>query len=102
VVGRAIEALLPAGSPLAGVVPFDAEGFSAAADLIAQLPGLDPDDSEGWASHERWAWVTAGVLVAGGAAYAARGARGRRPAAPELGTDSALARWEDRRGDRGA
>lgn len=104
VVGRVIDAVLPVGAPLTGVVPFEAEAFDAAAELIAKLPSLAPDaaSAEGWESPERWAWVTAGVLVAGGAAYAAAGANARRAAAPALGADSALARWEDRRGRKPA
>ena len=104
VVERVIEAVLPVGLPFAGVVPFEAGAIDAAADLLAKLPSLAPNGNaqDGWASSERWAWVTAGVLVAGGAAYAAGGAAARRTAAPALGADSALARWEDRRGRKPA
>lgn len=96
VVERVID-MLPFGVPLAGVVPLNDAALEAAADLLAQLP-LVADAADGWESPERWAWVTAGVLVAGGAAYAARGARTRR-AVPALGLESSFARWEDRRAD---
>src|SRR5437764_316908 len=66
VVERVIDVLLPVGGPLAGVVPFESEALDAAANLLAKLPSLAPDGDaqDGLASPERWAWVTAGVLVA--------------------------------------
>lgn len=67
-------AVFPGGVPLAGVLPVDVTG---AGELLARLTDLaaDPD---GGAALERGAWVTAAVLVAGGALYAWFGLRSRK------------------------
>lgn len=102
-VGRVIEAVFPAGGPLGGVLPVDVIAVDAdAAGLLAGLADLGDSVADGWAGPERWAWLTAAALAAGGVGYVAVGdARGRRRAGPvAAATDSALARWEERNGDR--
>ncbi|MFO0848460.1 MAG: hypothetical protein U0871_07885 [Gemmataceae bacterium] len=102
-VGRVIEAVFPAGGPLGGVLPVDLIAVEAdAAGLLAGLADLGDAVADGWAGPERWAWLTAAALTAGGVGYVAVGdARGRRRAGPAaVATDSALARWEERNGDR--
>lgn len=102
-VGRVIEAVFPAGGPLGGALPVDLIAVDAdAAGLLAGLADLGDSVADGWAGPERWAWLTAAALTAGGVGYVAVGdARGRRRAGPAAAaTDSALARWEERNGDR--
>ncbi len=104
VVERVVEAVLPEVVPLAGLLPFHVADLDAAADaLLTRLDDLGVEVSGEWLTPEGWAWVTGAVLVAGGAAYAARvhRHRGRSAAAPP-GVDSALAHWEGRRADRRA
>jgi hypothetical protein len=97
VVDAVVAAVLPAAAPVSGVLPFDAAAVEAGAvRLLGKLADLTGESAGGWDDAERWAWLAAGVLVAGGAAHAARTHRGRRPAdRVTLGADSALARWED-------
>jgi hypothetical protein len=100
-IDRVIEAFLPADLPLAGVLPFDAAAAGEGAEaLFARLGDLGVDVGDDWSSPERWAWLSAAVLVVGGVTYTVRAHRGRRRAEyVVLGTASALARWEGRHAD---
>lgn len=87
-------AVFPALSPLVGVLPADAEAIEqAAAAVVSHVAALADAVPAVVAGPEGYAWVTAGVCLAGGLAFAARGQRRpRRSADPvTLGTDSVFA-----------
>jgi hypothetical protein len=98
VLGQVVDAALLGAGPLAGVLPFDGAAVEAAAEeILARLADLAPDLPDEFADPERWAWVTAAVLVAGGLTYTVHVRQGRRRAdRVSIGADSVLARWEER------
>lgn len=94
---RVVDAVLPGVTPLAGVLPLDGRAVETAArEVLGRLADLAPDLPDELTDPERWAWVAAAVLAAGGLTYTVRGRRGRRVDRASPGADTVLARWEER------
>ena len=90
----------PGGTPAVGWLPFDLAGFEQGVrELWARLADSGGDDPEAAAGTEDYLWLTAAVLLTGGAAAGARAGRPRRPSdRVVIGSDSVLARWGERHG----
>ncbi|WP_149114674.1 hypothetical protein [Limnoglobus roseus] len=101
-VERAIEAVLPGGTPFHGVLPLAEEWIeTGVTDLLAGIEGLGEDTVGGVPLWEQATWLAGAVLVLGGVTYTVRMNRGRRQLdRAVIGTDSALARWEDKNARR--
>lgn len=86
--------VLPSAAPLIGVLPTDAAAIEeTAAALVFHVAALTDALPDAVSGPEGYAWVAAGVCLAGGLAFSVRGRHVRRPAADPvtLGTDSVFA-----------